>query len=392
MEELSYLLISPYTILKSRTGGVLARLLARIELELVGAQMLLPDKELVDAYADLTFRSMQEKDKKSAELIRDYIIDQFSPTENGPRRTMFLLFRGENPCEKLYSVVGKISAGGKVRDSKITGETIRDTYADLVYDTYGNLRYFEPAVLTPQTKVLLNEKLMIFAKAAFRGANLIENLKYDDTEDIERTLVLIKPDNWRYPSAKPGNIIDMFSRTGLRIIACKIYQMSVADALTFYGPVKNALRSKLAPKIGTNARELLEKELNIKLPNSLDKNFTEMVGTPYADDQFNQIIEFMSGFKPTACLETDTNKPGIVKSMALVYEGKNAVRRIREVLGPTDPTKAPSGTIRKEFGKDIMVNTAHASDSPENAIREMGIIKIQENPTAKIILDLLDKS
>jgi hypothetical protein len=117
-----------------------------------------------------------------------------------------------------------------------------------------------------------------------------------------------------------------------------------------------------------------------------------MVGTPYADDQFNQIIEFMSGFKPTACLEPDTNKPGIVKSMALVYEGKNAVKRIREVLGPTDPTKAPSGTIRKEFGKDIMVNTAHASDSPENAIREMGIIKIQENPTAKIILDLLDKS
>jgi nucleoside diphosphate kinase len=55
------------------------------------------------------------------------------------------------------------------------------------------------------------------------------------------------------------------------------------------------------------------------------------------------------------------------------------VRKIREVLGPTDPAKAPPGSIRKEFGQTIMVNAAHASDSPENAKREMGIIQVGEN-------------
>ena len=55
------------------------------------------------------------------------------------------------------------------------------------------------------------------------------------------------------------------------------------------------------------------------------------------------------------------------------------MRKIREVLGPTDPSKAPPGSIRREFGQTIMVNAAHASDSADNARREMGIIAIEEN-------------
>ena len=46
-----------------------------------------------------------------------------------------------------------------------------------------------------------------------------------------------------------------------------------------------------------------------------------------------------------------------------VHEGVEAVRKIRDVLGPTDPSKAPPGSIRREFGQTIMVNAAHASDS-----------------------------
>jgi nucleoside diphosphate kinase len=62
-----------------------------------------------------------------------------------------------------------------------------------------------------------------------------------------------------------------------------------------------------------------------------------------------------------------------------VYQGVDAVRKIRDVLGPTDPAKAPPGSIRREFGQTIMVNAAHASDSIENAKREMAIIQIDEN-------------
>ena len=77
--------------------------------------------------------------------------------------------------------------------------------------------------------------------------------------------------------------------------------------------------------------------------------------------------------------------PGTEKCIALVYEGAEAVRKIRDVLGPTDPSKAPPGSIRKEFGQTIMVNAAHASDSEENANREIGIINVAENNFRKVV-------
>jgi nucleoside diphosphate kinase len=76
--------------------------------------------------------------------------------------------------------------------------------------------------------------------------------------------------------------------------------------------------------------------------------------------------------------------------MVLIYEGENAVEKIRDVLGPTDPTKAPGGTVRREFGHDVMINTAHASDSPDNAKREMKIVKIQKNDCGKIMTEFVE--
>ena len=77
--------------------------------------------------------------------------------------------------------------------------------------------------------------------------------------------------------------------------------------------------------------------------------------------------------------------PAREKCIAIVYEGVEAVRKIRDVLGPTDPSKAPPGSIRREFGQTIMVNAAHASDSEENAKREIGIINVPENNFRRVI-------
>lgn len=52
--------------------------------------------------------------------------------------------------------------------------------------------------------------------------------------------------------------------------------------------------------------------------------------------------------------------------VGLVLEGDNAVGRIRDMLGPTNSKEADPGTIRGDFGGDMMVNVCHASDSPEN--------------------------
>ncbi len=57
--------------------------------------------------------------------------------------------------------------------------------------------------------------------------------------------------------------------------------------------------------------------------------------------------------------------------MLLVLEGEDAVHTVRELLGPTDSTKAPKGTIRGDFGLDTRENMVHASDSVENALIEI---------------------
>jgi len=62
-----------------------------------------------------------------------------------------------------------------------------------------------------------------------------------------------------------------------------------------------------------------------------------------------------------------------------VYAGPKAVDKIRGILGPTDPSQAQPGSVRREFGQDIMVNAAHASDSPENAARELQIVKVEQD-------------
>jgi len=57
--------------------------------------------------------------------------------------------------------------------------------------------------------------------------------------------------------------------------------------------------------------------------------------------------------------------------IALALYGEGAIGRVRHLLGPTDSTKAAPGTIRGDFGIDVMVNVAHASDSAENAKVEL---------------------
>ena len=136
----------------------------------------------------------------------------------------------------------------------------------------------------------------MFSDFADSESNIVENTTYDTPEKIERTLVIIKPDNWRYPSSKPGNIIDMFSRTGLRIIGCKVYQMSVSEALEFYGPVKDVLREKLSPIIAKQAKAIVEKELNINIDGIHLPAIADSIGKTFADGEFSKIIEFDNFF------------------------------------------------------------------------------------------------
>jgi nucleoside-diphosphate kinase len=57
--------------------------------------------------------------------------------------------------------------------------------------------------------------------------------------------------------------------------------------------------------------------------------------------------------------------------MPLVLEGDNAIARLRDLMGATDPAKAAPGTIRKEFASSIEANAVHGSDSPQSAAFEI---------------------
>jgi nucleoside-diphosphate kinase len=57
--------------------------------------------------------------------------------------------------------------------------------------------------------------------------------------------------------------------------------------------------------------------------------------------------------------------------IALALNGEGAVKKVRDLMGPTDSRKAAKGTIRGDLGKDAMMNVVHGSDSPENAAIEV---------------------
>ena len=387
-EQLAYVIITPYSIHKSRTGGILSRLLSRTGLELTAARMFAPSAELVQKYSEATISANDPQDRYIQDLIYNYILQNLAPDPKTGRRrrAMMLLFRGEDAVRKTRSVVGNITT------ERRGGESIRDTYGDLITDENNQVRYFEPAVLAAPTPEEAESKLKLWGHYSDTDGGVLEKtIAYPPGETPQRTLVLLKPENFRFPTGRPGNMIDFFSRTGLYIVAVKVHQMSVSQATEFYAPVRDTLRTKLKDVVASRARVALEKELGLKLGTEQEQQLGNILGPIFGDNQFENIIRFMSGRAPSETPAGEMDKPGPEKCIALIYEGVEAVRKIRDVLGPTDPSKAPPGSIRREFGQTIMVNAAHASDSEESAKREIGIVNVGANTFKQVVEEFYGK-
>jgi len=373
--ELAYVLVNPYTISKSRTGGVISRITSRTGLEMVAARMFGPSQELVNKHVAL-MRDPKNEPTEETHIIADHVEKNYGPdpASGKRRRVLMLLFEGDNAIAKIRDAVGSI------RTLTTSGQTVRDTFGDLIYDENHKVKYVEPAVTVSRTAQAVGEVLRLWAEYSDRDGGLIDDA--DDVssgDEVERTLVIIKPDNFRFPSSRPGTIIDLFSASGLRIIGAKIHRMSVAEGEEFYGPVQAVLRNKLKGPVAERATEALKEEFGLTLSDEVKKQLGELVGPCFGDEQFYQIIEFMTGVRPTDVKPEDKAKPGTSRCFILIYKGANAVDRIRKILGPTDPSKADPGSVRKEYGQDIMINAAHASDSAENAVREMKIVKPEQD-------------
>jgi nucleoside-diphosphate kinase len=127
---------------------------------------------------------------------------------------------------------------------------------------------------------------------------------------MEKSLVILKPDC--VERGIIGKIISRFEQVGLRIVECKIVHLD---------------------------RKVL------------GEHYAHIANLPF----FPEIVDFMR----------------LHPVVVMIVGGDNAVSRVRTLLGPTDSSQAPPGTIRGDFGMDKMRNIAHASDSVESASVEI---------------------
>ncbi len=330
-KQLTYALITPTALRKGRTGGILARLISRSGLELTTGRIFAPS---VKTFAKLA-ATLPSQSATAAYL---------KGLSSGDQILVLVLQSPKTQAEE--DIVAKVAAlVGDDTTMSGRGETLRDTFGDLV-KRENLVHYFEPGVIAPASAEEAAAGLKILAAVSdAEGGVLDASSTFPEEIALEQTLVLIKPDNFAFPNTRPGGVIDLLTCTGLALVGFKPFHMSVAQGEEFYRPVLAFLIEKL----------------------------------PDGRAQWESIIAFMSGKRPSECSDEEKTRPGSQPCIALIYQGPNAVAKIRAALGPTNPSQAPHGTIRKEFGSSIMINGAHASDSVENVARETGIILLEEN-------------
>lgn len=374
-EQLTYALITPYSILKSRTGAIIARLLGYSRLEFVGARMFVFSDAFLDAYRRVICPPDTEpRIRRAWEQYVDRSLRQDNPRGYWPR-CMLLLFRGDNAVRHLKEdVIGGFT-------ERPTGKTItvRETYGDFIRDAKGEIVYFEPAVITCPDPELNDKHLELFARYAAPDGGLLAGRMHYEEGPPEVSLAMLKPDNFYKRSRRPGNIIDTFSLTGLRIVATRLFAMSLAQAEDFYGPLKQVFVEKLKPVVAEEVYGRLKEAFQFEFTMADAEALADRLAERNAAAEFNRIVQYMTGIDPAEVPPgADRNVSGQTKCLAMLYEGPNAIRKIREVLGSTDPSKAEPGTVRSDFGRDLMRNGAHASDSAETARRERQIVGLAE--------------
>ena len=225
-EQLAYVVVTPYSMRKSRTGGIVGRLISRTGLDLVGGRMFAPGAELAKRYVDTIVTETDPRHRATQELIRDYVLKNFTGEKNGQHaRVLFLIFRGPEAVERIQRTVGHIV------HERTSGETIRDTYGDYITDDSGNVTYFEPGVLTSFDPKAVEQDLKLWADFSDSDGGILDrSVRFPADAQVEKTLVLIKPDNFKFPNLRPGGVIEVFSRSALTIIGFKVHCMSVAQA------------------------------------------------------------------------------------------------------------------------------------------------------------------
>ena len=371
-DGLAYILVTPYSLMKGRTGGIMSRLLALSGLQLVGARMYSPSDAMVDEYMETIAQEDIPELPKQAFL--QYIDEQLRPANKMgiTNRAMLLVLEGADATSVLKErVVGPMT-------TIAPGVTIRGTYGDFVLAPEGGVRYFEPAVLISTAPEMTRRQLAVFAKYAESDGGILDKMiRVPKSENPSTTLVLLKPDNFQRQTSTPGHVIDTFSRTGLFIVAAKVLHMGVNQALEFYAPLRRHYVRKLRTIVQEKARRALEDSLGYRIEDDAAKKIGNALKKLNAGHEIDRIVEYMTGLDPRDVPADERDRDGCETCLALLYRGPNAISSIRKTLGATNPRLAEGGTVRHMYGVDLMKNIAHASDSPRDAARERRIVGLR---------------
>src|SRR6266403_3894319 len=185
-EELAYVIVTPYSMRKSRTGGIVGRLISRTGLDLVGGRMFAPSPELAKRYAEAIITETDARHRATQELLREYVLKNFTGNIQGQQpRVLLLVFRGPDAVEKMHRTVGHIV------NERTSGETVRDTYGDYIGDENGKVVYFEPGVLATFEPQAVERDLKLWAEFSDSDGGVLDHIiRFPAGANIEKTLVL----------------------------------------------------------------------------------------------------------------------------------------------------------------------------------------------------------
>jgi len=286
-EELAYALITPYSLHKSRTGGILARLLWA-NVKLVAARMYAPRPagQFLEHYCDAIY-DPQERfvPLPYQRLLIEYVLKNFgAPNVRGiSNRLAVLVFRGPNAVREIAEATGHIRRGVP------QGDTVRGTYGDYfreearrieqsaalrsrlrLLDKYERLyevdaesprnEFFEPGVLVGVSPEMVEAHLRLFRRCAYSDGGFVRDAVADlDALHTQTSMVVLKPESLRNRNPLPGNLVDFFARAGMRITAMKVLELSVEEAREFYALKLPQFRRQLKGMVAERARLIVER-------------------------------------------------------------------------------------------------------------------------------------
>jgi len=117
--------------------------------------------------------------------------------------------------------------------------------------------------------------------------------------------------------------------------------------------VKRGLIGAILRRFENKSYKIIGLKLMNVTPEVAALHYEEHVGKPF----YNKLIKFIT----------------MGPIVAMVIEGKNAIKGVRHLVGKTNPDEADDGSIRADFSSFSTMNLVHASDSPESAKREMDL-------------------